>query len=66
MITRREISIVVGNREEARSNMYAEVIRDARQDVDFVFSVATTVPDFIQLASDSHTDLAMCSCCPAI
>ena len=59
MNSKRHVNIVLGNAEQLLNEMYAEVIRDAYAGVDFTFTVATTVPDFICLASDSRTDLAI-------
>ena len=52
-------NIVLGNAEHSLNDMYEALIQDAHHDINFTFTVATTVPDFIRLASDSRTDLAI-------
>ena len=59
MSSRRQINVVIGNREEALNDMYTEIIRHAYPAIDFSFTVAKTAPDFIAQASDSSTDLAI-------
>lgn len=56
---KRHVNIVLGKAEQSLNDMYEALIRDAHQDIDFTFTVATTVPDFICLASDNGTDLAL-------
>ena len=51
MIANYNVNIVLGNREEAVNDMYEVVIKHAHPDIDFTFSVAMTVPDFIAKAS---------------
>lgn len=58
-MSKRQISVVIGNREEALNEYYAQTIRAAFPSIDFTFTVATTVPIFIQIACDSRTDLAI-------
>ncbi len=56
---KRHISVVIGNSKRELNEMYRQIIRDAHPDIDFTFTVATTVPGFIQLACDGRTDLAI-------
>lgn len=58
-MNRRQVNIVLGNREEALNEYYVQAIRQARPDIEFIFNVATTVPDFIRLACDNRSDLAL-------
>jgi len=59
MSGKRQFRIVLGNREEMLNEMYEQGIRSAYPDIDFSFAVATTVPEFIQMACDRHTDLGL-------
>lgn len=59
MNVKRHFNIVLGNREEMLNEMYQRSIRSTYPDIDFSFSVATTVPDFIRMACDQHTDLGL-------
>ena len=58
-MNKRQLKIVIGIRELTLNDMVAEVIRDAFPAIDFRFSVVKTVPDFIQLATDNQTHLAL-------
>lgn len=59
MGSNRHVTIALGNSEQALNDMYAQVIRGGQPEIDFRFTVATTVLDFMRLASDSGTDLAL-------
>lgn len=59
MSGKRHFRIVLGNREQLLNDMYAEAIRAAFPSIDFTFAIATTVPNFINLAADNRTDLAI-------
>ena len=56
---KQQINVAIGNREEALNDMYTEIIRHAYPAIDFSFTVATRVPDFIELACDQGTNLAI-------
>ncbi len=59
MSSRRHISVVIDNAKRELNEMCRQIIRDAHPDIDFTFTVATTVPGFIQLACNRRTDLAL-------